>query len=179
MFFTKYQHAFFHTYINLEYLEKPRVCAFDRKVWRQADGKSSNLLFLLIPNPCGHPLVVSFHSLLLFRSFTLFCLFSKYEVISLREPSDRPYDSSFLSRRLGTMESKELLMSVGSIAVISPLSKANFQSSISLGSVVSVLLYFLYTVKHGLSLLSNESVTCLLSSFSNTLSTALRTVIGL
>ena len=130
-------------------------------------------------DPCGHPLVVSFHSLLMLPSFTLFCRSSKYEAISLREPLDRPYDSSFLSRRLGTMESKALLMSVESIAVISPLSKANFQSSISLSSVVSVLLCFLYAVKHGLSLLSNESVTCLLSSPPNTLSTALRTVIGL
>ena len=77
------------------------------------------------------------------------------------------------------MESKALLMSVERMAVISFLSKANFQSSMSLSSVVSVLFCFLYAVKHGLSLLSNECVACLLSFVSNTLSTALRTFIGL
>ena len=77
------------------------------------------------------------------------------------------------------MESKALLMSVERMAVISFLSRANFQSSMSLSSVVSVLFCFLYAVKHGLTLLLNECVACLLSSFSNTLSTALRTVIGL
>ena len=77
------------------------------------------------------------------------------------------------------MESKASLMSVERMAVISFLSRANFLSSMSLCSVVSVLFCFLYAVKHGLTLLSNECVSCLLSSFSNTLFTALRTVIDL
>ena len=130
-----------------------------------------------IADPCGHPLVVSFQSLLIFPSLTLFFLCSKYDFTSLKEPSERPQDSSFFSRRLGTIESKALLISVERMAVISLLTRANFQSTMSLNSVVSVLFCFLYADKQGLNLLSNEYVACLLSSFSNTLSTALRSVI--
>ena len=70
------------------------------------------------------------------------------------------------------MKSNALLMSVDRMAVISLLSRANFQSSMSPKIVVSVLFYFLYAGKLGLSLFSNEFVTCLQSTFSNILSTA-------
>ena len=53
-------------------------------------------------DPCGHPFAVSFHSLLISPSFTLFCLCSKYEVINFREPSERPYDARCLE---GDLES--------------------------------------------------------------------------
>ena len=70
-------------------------------------------------------------------------------------------------------------MCVAGMAVISLLSRANFQSSVSFRCVVSVLFCFFYAVEQGLSLLSNAFVICVRSSFSTALSTALRTVIGL
>ena len=63
------------------------------------------------------------------------------------------------------MKLKALVMFVEKMVVISSLSRANFQSSMTLNSVVSVLFCFLYAVKHGRGLLPNECVACLLRSF--------------
>ena len=82
--------------------------------------------------PCGHPLVCSFHSLCRSFSFTRFLLSSRKDRIRFKDVFEKPCAWSFWIIKAGCCDTNALLISVDNTVTHSLLSAAIFQSSINL-----------------------------------------------